>query len=680
MPVDGRGKQKPLGAKALTLCSLALLVGVGCFDLDVPSIPATPPPPSLTVLTPQPLDIVNLTTQVSLVVDSVDGVGTVSVLCGPLDAGLTAFSWSAPPYVAMVDFSVCQSLTTPNDAGPLPLLQLSFQAHSDAGGYQEKDFPVQLNAQSPRLIVQYPPTAQPKSPFTVTVSSDVPLSSFPVVMLAGISATSVTSNGGTTYTAFFKATPGLGTDNFSYHPGVPVPIEVLTDTDEVVRLTVEATARSNGNTTALDLGVELSRVVWDRYIPGVPAQDSPITWAAEPVAFDGGLVLPLSTTPGGGASSPWIPGVLSRGDGTFSGFDNSLLPDGGLDGGYAAKGINLEGATLFLQVTGRNSNLALVPPAPSRGPVLSLSRLGAGMPTPLTTASGAAAVPDVLCEPAFIADCVTALSDLLCFAPDLTPVIVTSPTALLSGPPDAGVAAAGGRYLAPNSGRCGSSWSLFDLVADTVTLGPLGDPNGAARSCAVVALTRVLAVGDGTFVVQLDSSCDATGLEEFPILHVGPSSEILGAYTAPLGTQRLVRREVVGVLADSRVVTLTNNPPNTSFELWSENPQTTDTADVTTPVSGLYDAADATAGLAALVARSVYSSTDGHFAVLLSGAPLGVGVLAFGPSLQPLWFYLYPRVTTTGTTRLVSSPRWSDVYLVDTFNNRAVSLRVTPPP
>lgn len=681
MPVHGRPKGEPWVARGLVLGALTLLLAGGCFfDLDVPDIPATPPPPSLTVLTPQPLDVVDLKTQVSLVVDSVNGVASVSVLCGPLDAGARqAFEWSAPPYVASVDLSVCQSLATPNpDGGPLQLLQLGFQAFTDAGATNEKDFQVQLNTNSPHISVQYPPTAQPHSPFTVTVTSDVPLNSFPVVMLAGNAADSITSAGANTYTAFFASTPGLGTDNVSYQPGVPVPIEVLTDTDEVVRLTVDATAASNGNTTALDLSVELSRVVWDRFIPGVPAEDSPITWAAEPVAFDGGLVLPLSTTSGGGAEAQWIPGVLSSGDGTFSGFDNSLLPDGGLDGGYVAKGINLQGATLFAQATGRSSNVVLVPPPPSTGPLLTASRLGGAPPTPLTTVSGASGIPDLLCQPDAIADCVTADSTLFCYSPELATVAVTSSTALLTGAPDAGVAAAGGRYLAPNSGRCGSSWTLVDIVASNVTLGPLQDPNGPARDCAIFALTRVLAVGDGTFVVQASSDCDATGLEEFPILHVGPSSEILGAYTAPLGTERLVRREVVGVLADGRVVTLTNNPPNTTFELWQENPSAADRAEVTTQVSGLYDSADATEN--ALVARSVYAGTKGYFAVLLSGAPLGVGVLAFGPSLQPLWFYLYPRVTTTGTSRLVSSPEWGDVYLVDTFNNRAVSLRVTPPP
>jgi hypothetical protein len=690
MPVHGRAESEPRGKKALILGALALLWGMGCFfDLDVPTVPATPPPPTIRILAPQQGDTVSLSGQVSVAADSVNGVSTVTLLCGPLDAGARqAYVWATPPYLAVVDFSVCQGLTTPNpDGGRISILQLSAQALSDAGALGTASVQVQLNADAPVLSAQYPPSAQPRSPFTVLVTSNLQLSSLPVVMLAGNAADSITSvpssgDGGYSYSAYFKSTPGLGTDNYSYDAGVPVPIELLTQTEQLVRLTVEGTL-SNGNTSALDLSVDLTRVVWDRFIPGVPAEDSPITWAAEPVAFDGGLVLPLSTTSGGGAASQWIPGVLSSGDGTFSGFDNSLLPDGGLDGGYVAKGINLEGATLFLQVTGRSSNLVLVPPFPSRGAPIGLFRLGAGLPTPLTTVSGGNGVPDLLCEPEVVPQCASGIELIFCYTPDLTPVLVSTPISVFAGPSDAGVAGAGGSYMAPDSARCGGAWNLTNFDAGTITQGPFIDPNGSARDCAIIGLTRVLAVGDGTFVVQLESSCDITGSEEFPILHVDASSNIIGYYTAPMGTQRLVRREVVGVLADGRVVTLTNNPPNTTFELWKQYASTdvsppADTAQVTTQISGLYDSADATQN--SLVARSVYAGADGHFAVLLSGAPFGVGVLAFGPSLQPIWFYLYPRLTTTGTARLVSSPDWGDVYLVDTFNNFAESLRVNPPP
>ncbi|MGO8970430.1 MAG: putative Ig domain-containing protein [Myxococcaceae bacterium] len=697
MPVHGLPKGEPGGPKGLVLAALALLAGVGCiFDFSIPTIPPTPPPPALNVLAPRPGDTVTLTAEVSVQAESVNGLSSVSLLCGPLDGGArVAYVWPSPPYLALVDLSVCEGLTTPNpDGGPISELQLSVQAVSTVGADSGVDLQVFLDATGPLISVQYPPTAQPKSPFTVVVSSNDPLGSLPVVALAGNAADSVVSvpppdGGPYNYIASFQSTPGLGTD--VYCDGGPcldgqlIPIEVLTDTDEVVRLTVSATGL-NGNTTAVDLSVDLSRLVWDRYIPGQPASSSPITWAAEPIAFSGGLVLPLATTSfvsGTGATADWIPGVLSFVDGTFYGFDATSLP-GGLDGGYLARGLNGQGQTLFLDFTGNGSNLLLAPAPPATGPVVTGTLTGPQVSPPLTNVSGADGGPPLLCLPDTANVCSDAIIEgLTCFSPQLATVSAMSGVTF-SGPPDAGVVAgAGGSYLSPNVAVCGSSWNLVDLVSGTVSFGPIGDPNGTARSCFIQGIARLLAVGDGTFVVQLISACDdQTGLPEYPILRVGPGpangeSAILGTYTAPLGTPRTVQRELVGVLADGRIVTLSNNPPNTDFELWSMNPTVVDPPDVTTSVAGLYDSADATEG--SVVARSVHSGADGSFAVLLSGAPLGVAVMAFGPNLQPLWLYLYGRVTPPANARLVSAPSVGDVYLVDEFNNRAASLRVEPP-
>jgi hypothetical protein len=685
MPVQGRPKRGPRGVRGLVLGVLALAAGVGCFfDLDVPTVPPNPPPPSLTVLAPKPGDTLFLNSEVSVVANSVNGVASVSVLCGQLDAGpRQAFIWGAPPYQGLVDFSACQGLTMPNPDGGadsgVPYLQLGIQAISDAGAVTLLPILVQFDTTGPNIAVAFPPTAQPNSPFTVTVTvlAGGPLSSFPIVLLAGAAADSITAGtdgGQQYYSAFFAHTPGLGTDN--YDGGQPIPIEVLTDTDEVVRLTVEATV-PNGNTATSDQSVDVTRVVWDRFIPGVPAQDNPIDWAAEPVAYSGGLVLPLSTTAGGGAESVWIPGAFSKDDGTFSGFDSSVI--GALDGGYSAVAINGEGQTLFYELVARTGNLLLAPPPPATTPVVKRSVLGLVQVEPPLTHISNADGGALIC----LQDSVTACSDatietLSCLTDQLATVSATSGEPLIfTGPPDAGfVAGAAGRYISPNPAMCGGSWNFVDLTTGSVTLGPRTDPNGAARDCAVFAVTKLLAVGDGTFVVQLASGCDETGLNEFPILRVGTGSTILGAYTAPLGTARNVEREVVGVLSDGRVVTLINNPPNTDFELWSMNPTATDIPDVVSPIAGLYDSADNLEG--SLVARSTYSAQDGSFALLVSGAPLGVGVLAFGPGLRPLWFYLYPRITSTGNSRLVSASAFGDVYLLDEFNSRAVSLRVEP--
>jgi hypothetical protein len=665
---------KPSG-QAARLLLLCLPLAAGCFNLDLPNVPATPPAPSLTVVTPKPGDTISLAGQVSVSAASVNGISNVRVLCGAADAGTrTVFSWAAPPYLALVNFGTCQDLTLPNPDGGFPVLPITVRALSDAGATQDVSLEVFLNAVAPHLSVQYAPSAQPKSPFSVQVNSDAALRSFPSVTLDNLPADSVTalktSPDGGSYLAFFSSTPGLGTDNGPpYTPGVPVPIEVLTDTDRAVRLTVSATAL-NGNTTVEDLSVELTRVVWDRYIPGQPASNSATDWAAQPVAYAGGLVLPLATAAPASSASNWLPGRLESADGTFDGFDGTVLPSGP-GAGYLAVGLNAQGATLFVQPQGRFSALALAPPPPLRTPLPTLARV-VGVPAPPLTA-----VDTLLCLQDGASVCsATIIESLACLDPSLATVSAAS-AITSTGPPSPGVVAgAGGRYLSPNVAVCGSSWNLVDLVQGTVSFGPLQDPN-LPGNCNIAGISKLLAVGDGTFVVELSSNCIAGAVlpPEISILRVGANSAILGAYTSPLGTPSGVAREVAGVLADGRLVTLRNAPPFTVFELWSLNSAT---PDVQTPIAGLFDAADFSLG--SVLAQSSYAASDGSFAVLLSGGTFGVSLAAFGPNLQPLWLYLYPRLTAAGSARLVSAPSLSDVYLVDQINNRAVSLRVTPQP
>lgn len=643
----------------------AFLVVVGCLNLDLPTLPQTPPAPSLQILTPKNGDTINLTAQVSVAATSVDGIASVSVLCGPLDGGArTIYTWTAAPYVANVNFTQCQDLLQSSPTSDAGLLQLAVQAFSNSDAGQQAAVQVYLNTAGPQLTIQYPPTAQPKAPYSVTVTSSVPLQSFPIVTLGSVSGQVTATADAGTYLAFFAQTPGLGTDNYAYDAaGPPVPIEVLTDTEEMMRLTVTATAASSGNTTEVDLGVDLNRVVWDRFIPGQPASSTPLQWAAQPVAFSHGLELPLSTTAGGGASGAWLPGVLGRDDGIFYGFNPAVL-----DGGYIPRGLNALGETLAFAFDAGPSTLLLAP-APN---------VDAGVVTaaggPATANAPLSRVDNLVCLQDSVTGCsLMNVESLTCFTPQLTSVTASSGLAS-TGPPTPGVVAgAGGRYLSPNVNLCGSSWNLVDLNQGTVSFGPTVDVNG----CTITAIDKLLAVGDGTFVVQLTSDCSLTAVlpPVYPIYRVGPNSTILGAYTAPAASPSTVQAEVVAALPGGKVVTLNNAPPYTNFELWSLNATA---PDVITPIAGLYDTADN--ALASVLAESTYSASDGSFAVLLSSATLGVGVLAFGPNLQPLWLYVYPRVTDPTSSRLVSAPSVSDVYLVDTFNNFAVSLRVAAQP
>ena len=113
------------------------------------------------------------------------------MLCGPLDGGArSVYTWTAAPYVANVDFTLCQDVAQPGtipDAGAL--LQMAVQALSDAGAPQQVALQVYLNTAGPQLTIQYPPTAQPKAPYSVTVTSNVVLQSFPNVTLTGSQGT-----------------------------------------------------------------------------------------------------------------------------------------------------------------------------------------------------------------------------------------------------------------------------------------------------------------------------------------------------------------------------------------------------------------------------------------------------------------------------------------------------------
>lgn len=666
--------QRPAAAALLLLFGVAL----GCLNLDLPTVPATPPAPSLDILAPKSGDVINLTAQVSVAAASVAGISQVNVLCGPPDGGAhVIYTWAAVPYQALVDFSHCQDVTQPNPDGGHALLDVQVTATSagDGGATQAQDVQVALNTDGPVLSIVYPPSAQPHTPFTVLVATDGGLRSFPQVLLDGLPATSVTASTGpsglVTYSVFFQSTPGLGTDNYPYTPGVPVPIEVLTDTERAVRLSVSATGE-NGNTTQVDLGVDLTRVVWDRYIPGLPAASDPLSWAAQPLAFDAGLLLPLATTAPASSTSAWIPGRLDAVDGTFYGFDPSLLPDGG----YLAKGVNALAGTLFILPQGNVSGLVLAPPPPSSTPLLpGGSLVGQAVTPPLSR------VDTLLCLPDSVTGCSDAGDSVTCITPQLQSV--TASGVGRTGPPASGVVAGSGlRYLSPNTALSScpgsASWNLADFDAGTVSFGPTLDPNADGGSCIVQGVSKLLAVGDGTFVVQLTTSCLA-GVAlppQYPILRVGADSAILGAYTAPLGTPAPVQRELVGVLADGRVVTLVNAPPYTDFQLWSLNASA---PDVVTSIAGLYDAADAVLG--STLAQNSYAGADGSFAVLLSGtSSFGAAIAAFGPALQPLWLYLYPRIANSGTARLVSSAAAGDIYLVDQANNRAVALQVVKPP
>ncbi|HXX30379.1 MAG TPA: hypothetical protein VEJ89_06635 [Myxococcaceae bacterium] len=666
-----------------------LLVLSGCLDLGLPNAPDGGVPPTLDVLVPQQGATLILNSGVSLTSVSVAGTPTVTLNCRSPDGGAATqvqiFTWAGPPYQAVVDFTRCEKLTGDNpDGGPGPL-QLHFESFVSAGGpTAQADVPVFLDSSAASLLVNYPPSVQPLSPFEVEVIPlDQALAAYPEVALDGTPADSVTfrtlADGGPSYLAVFLSTPGLGIDQY---PGPfpdpvtgqpPLPIEVLTETSRTAQLSIDAKAE-NGNPTHLDRTVDLSRVVWDRSIPGRPLTSVNSASVADPIPVVRGLVVPLATDDlNPTATSRWIPGLMGADDGVYTAFDPSILP-GGLDGGFLASGINALGQTLFAAGI-RNLTQVVLAPVPGTHTALAPSSFPTTVLTPLTPVDSFLCLPDsvggVSQTGCFNTD------SLLCIGPALGRPSLSGTSGTIFGfnPPATGaVGGAGGTYLAPTGTGCDMAWMMGTFSSGGMTFQSRNDPDpsAAARACAFQTVDRELLLGDGSAVLALTSACAKTGNTEYPVLRVSAGGVILGSYIVARGAPSLVQPTVVGALADGRVVTLENQPPYSVFKLWAMGKTAPDAVAF---IPGLY-AYDDSAALPSL-GRNVVATQDGSFAVLLSGAPLGVGVLAFGPGLQPLWFYLYPRLTAPTAQRLFGAPGLGELYLVDGTNNHVAAVMLT---
>jgi hypothetical protein len=679
-----------LAGRLLPLTGLVLAL-TGCLDLQLPTAPDGGVPPTLKVLAPQSNDTITLTSLVSVASDSVGGSPTVTLNCRSPDGGaqsqVQVYVWPGPPYQALVDFTRCEKLAGAGaDAGAAPM-QLHVESFNPSGGAKaQADVPVFLDATAASLFVSYPPSVQPLSPFAVTVIPlDRPLAAYPEVALEGTPADSVTvvplPDGGPSYVALFRSTPGLGTDQYlgpMPDPSTgqpPIPIEVLTETSRTAQLAIDAKAL-NGNPTHLDRVVELSRVAWDRSIPGRPLVSVNSATVADPAAVREGLVLPLATDDlNPTATSRWIPGLMGAEDGTYTAFDPTTLP-GGLDGGFLAAGINGLGQTLFSSGI-RNLTQVMLAPLPGSSTPLVPSGFPTTILTPLTRVDALLCLPDavggVSQTGCFNAD------TLLCIAPNLARPTLSGNSGAVFGfnPPTTGAVAGGaGTYLAPAGTGCDMAWWVGSSSSGGFAFQSRNDPdpNAAARACAFQSVDRVLPVGDGTVVVALTSFCAKNGVNEFPVLRVSGAGVLLGSYIVPRGQPAPVQPTVVGVLADGRVVTLENQPPYSVFKLWSMGKSASDAVAF---IAGLYEYDDSTA--LPTLGRNVVATSDGSLAVLLSGAPLGVGVLAFGPDLTPVWFYLYPRLTTPTTQRLFGTAGLGELYLTDGTNNRVAALQLSRP-
>lgn len=666
----GRGALSRSGVCA-SCWSLAGLLLVGCFDLAVPSLPADGGVgPDLNVLRPRAGDTISLASAVEVQAASVNGVQSVTVTCGGAPS-TGVFTWQVEPYTGLVDFTRCTLVSVLADAGSgFGSLELTFIAVDRLGNQTRKTFTVVLDTTSAALEATLPERVVPRSPLQLTIGSDRPLLLPPTVRLAGTQADGVVQEpnpdgGAPLYRVKFLETPGIGIDTFAGDPQSP-PIEVLLETERRVSLTVDARAL-NQNPSHLEQGVLLSRVVWDRQVPGRVANA-----ATFPVAAPEGLELALAmvdTSPT--ASSAWLPGLFRAEDGTYAPFDPAIvqgprIPAGsfGLDAGWAATGFDARGRTVFARPAGNGSEVLFLDP-PSGG---TIRAAGQTVPfpvlRPLTRMDDLVCSPDVLTGPAAGACVSPATQTVSCASAAGASVVASVSGAVLGAPTPGTVAGSPGSqrtYVAPNDqSGCGQAWTGGTLGSGVLLIQPRIDLNG----CAIQSVDRLLAVVDGSFVVALTSSCGGT--PDYPVLAVGPTGAITGNYLVTAGEPTAVKPAVLAVLGDGSIVTLRNDPPFTTFERWPPG-ATAPSATARVPGLYLYQATPARLG------AGVSVGGDGSLGVLLNSAALGDMVLSFGPGLQPQWLYRYPRIAA-GSVLLGDDLRGL-VYYVDPLNNEAVALK-----
>src|SRR5262249_27677527 len=274
----------PAGPRLHRPLALALLGGAlgGCLDLGLPNLPADGGVgPTLTIHSPRPGDTIPLDAPVSLDADSVNGLAWLTVICGGAPS-TGVFPGNVPPYAGVIDFTRCLLLASGVTGAGVGQLQLTFTGVDRLGHASNQSFQVFLDTSTATLSATLPGRVVPKDPLLLTVTSNRPLLLPPTVRLAGKEADGIVTRanldgGPPFYDVTFAHAPGLGIDDYTGDP-FDVPFEVLSDVERSVGLTIDARA-TNGNSSHLEQNVLLSRVVWERLVPGRVANA-----AAAPVA------------------------------------------------------------------------------------------------------------------------------------------------------------------------------------------------------------------------------------------------------------------------------------------------------------------------------------------------------------------------------------------------------------
>ncbi len=616
----------------LALPLLALALVASCRNLDVPPPEATAGKgPNVQVLSPQDGQRMSLVYPVRLQVEDLDGVQHVLLLCG----GLTLWTWVAPPFEASVDFSSCRQLAPP-DAETFSA-PLTVTATDSQGNVTTRTLSVTLDLTAPVLTVLMPRRVLPNATVHVTVHSDRPLQGPPTVRLAGTPM--ALTQAGTLEFAAAASAPGLGTDLLEPEPtGCPYPIDALEDIERSMTVSVEGRSLA-GNTTALDLPLVVSRVAWERALPGVVFTDTGTadpTRTLQPTATDGGLQVPMEIE-----GTRWIPAFLSADDGRYVPTDPALV-----SGSFRGRAFDSVGRALL---DDGNALLSVEPaaltgtvvPVPARFPAAALTRVGDAL---CVQTSGTCGADQLRCARG---------------AAYVTSNAVTSGAGTGLG--------AAARLLV----RSGDTVMGLDFSASTACCAGCGGralfgglttlSNRPLLPSSTIAILRILPTGHGAFVVHSRAGA-AAPVEDLGLVDAAGTYRS-AAYSAPVTDTLLLATK------NNSLITMRALPSTTPFFSWKPGVAA---AERSSCIPGVF--LTQPGGTPPLeVPLHAIEGPNGEVTALLTNENYGRVVVHFDAQLKPKWIYRYPRLVVTGTGFLAA---YGDgpLYFVDPFNGVVVAL------
>lgn len=650
---------------------LAAAALLGCRNVDLPSADALGGAdggrgPSL-ALDFDANRVVALSAPLGFTADSLYGVPRVSVSCGQVELA----SWAAPPFQGPVDLSPCVPFGQPTDAGA-GILDLTVVATATDPNGRRTDLPfhLTLDATLPVITTDLGDRIRPGQPLDFTLTLSEAPGALPVTTIADLPVTiTPDATNPLRYHAHLDRTPALGIDALD---GGAVTLDVLTDVERTVAMKAEAVA-PNGNHGRLSRDVLLSRVMWDRPLPGPVYNESGVSFLPEPAdvptAIPGALVVPLSRTLS--ASSGFNAAVYTADSGAVT-LDAPLL-----DGGWQGALIDEDGWILAAQIKRGAGGSAFANPL---DPSAFVAVGDGGTPTfPLGVR-----IDHQLCSllvtycggPSSTVECVDHAGNLS----------TTGAYALTGGanPLDGGtsdpIAARSGENLFFGGFQvCNGAGPTFAIgTADGgLTFAPDTVPYSiAGYSCTYGTLYPVIPTRDGDFVLFPNEWCSNGAGSTFSYapsgLLIGPDTQTLGSY----GVLSPAYGSAIGVLgtwgAAHDLMVLEPALSGTAINLYPPDAGAPTNATVIPGVYG-YPAAQTVGGANLALPRDVIQGADG-VAVLTASSSYSLSVVRLGPDLTPRWVYRYPRLSIGNTVHLYSFDPSGPLYLVDTFNSRVVAL------